>query len=38
MGTGCDANIHEESRKLRDFFDKGNSYTIKKLQEKFADK
>lgn len=28
----------EESRKLRSFFDKGNSYTIKKLQEKLAGK
>ena len=26
----------EESKKLRDFFDKGNAYTLKKLQEKFA--
>jgi uncharacterized protein YndB with AHSA1/START domain len=26
----------EESRKLRDFFEKGNDYTLKKLQAKFA--
>lgn len=26
----------EESMKLRSFFDKGNSYTLQKLQEKFA--
>lgn len=32
MGYGND----EESRKLRTFFDKGNSYTIKKLQENFT--
>jgi uncharacterized protein YndB with AHSA1/START domain len=32
VGYGDD----EESKKLRDFFDKGNSYTLKKLQEKFA--
>jgi uncharacterized protein YndB with AHSA1/START domain len=34
LGYGSD----EESKKLRDFFDKGNAYTIKKLQEKFAAK
>jgi uncharacterized protein YndB with AHSA1/START domain len=34
LGYGND----DESRKLRNFFDKGNSYTVKKLQEKFADK
>jgi uncharacterized protein YndB with AHSA1/START domain len=34
LGYGND----EESRKLRNFFDKGNTYTVKKLQEKFADK
>jgi len=28
----------EESRKLRAFFDNGNSYTLKKLQEKFVKK
>jgi len=32
LGYGSD----EESKKLRDFFDKGNTYTLKKLQEKFA--
>jgi hypothetical protein len=36
--TGTGYGNDEESRKLRSFFDKGNSYTIKKLQEKFADK
>jgi uncharacterized protein YndB with AHSA1/START domain len=34
LGYGSD----EESNKLRNFFDKGNTYTIKKLQDKFADK
>ena len=34
VGYGDD----EESRKLRGFFDKGNAYTLKKLQEKFAGK
>ncbi len=34
LGFGDD----EESRKLREFFDKGNAYTLKKLQEKFASK
>ncbi len=34
IGYGDD----EESRKLRAFFDRGNSYTLKKLQEKFAGK
>jgi len=34
IGYGDD----EESRKLRTFFDRGNSYTLKKLQEKFASK
>ena len=28
----------EESQKLRGFFDRGNAYTLKKLQEKFAAK
>ena len=28
----------EESRKLRSFFEKGNAYTLQKLQEKFAAK
>ena len=32
IGYGDD----EESQKLRSFFDKGNSYTLKKLQEKFV--
>ena len=36
VGTGYGTD--EESRKLRNFFDKGNAYTIKKLQEKFAGK
>jgi uncharacterized protein YndB with AHSA1/START domain len=36
VGTGYgDA---EESKKLRSFFDKGNAYTLQKLQAKFADK
>jgi hypothetical protein len=26
----------EESLKLRSFFEKGNAYTLQKLQEKFA--
>ncbi len=34
LGYGDD----EESRKLRGFFDKGNAYTLKKLQEKFVGK
>jgi uncharacterized protein YndB with AHSA1/START domain len=34
LGYGND----EESRKLRNFFDKGNTYTVKKLQEHFAPK
>jgi uncharacterized protein YndB with AHSA1/START domain len=34
--TGLGYGDDEDSRKLRGFFDKGNSYTIKKLQEKFA--
>ena len=34
LGYGDD----EESQKLRGFFDKGNSHTLKKLQEKFAGK
>ena len=34
LGYGSD----EESKKLRGFFDKGNAYTLKKLQEKFAAK
>jgi uncharacterized protein YndB with AHSA1/START domain len=34
LGYGSD----DESKKLRDFFDKGNAYTLKKLQEKFAAK
>jgi uncharacterized protein YndB with AHSA1/START domain len=32
LGYGDD----EESKKLKAFFDQGNSYTVKKLQEKFA--
>ena len=36
VGTGYGAD--EESKKLRNFFDRGNAYTLKKLQEKFADK
>jgi uncharacterized protein YndB with AHSA1/START domain len=36
VGTGYGDD--EESRKLRTFFEKGNSYTLKKLQEKFAAK
>jgi hypothetical protein len=34
LGYGND----EESKKLRNFFDKGNTYTVKKLQEHFAPK
>jgi uncharacterized protein YndB with AHSA1/START domain len=34
LGFGND----EDSQKLRGFFDKGNAYTLKKLQEKFASK
>jgi uncharacterized protein YndB with AHSA1/START domain len=34
IGYGDD----DESRKLRSFFDKGNTYTLKKLQERFAGK
>jgi uncharacterized protein YndB with AHSA1/START domain len=36
VGTGYGTD--EESRKLRAFFENGNSYTLKKLQEKFAGK
>jgi uncharacterized protein YndB with AHSA1/START domain len=36
VGTGYGDD--EDSRKLRAFFDKGNAYTLKKLQEKFAPK
>jgi uncharacterized protein YndB with AHSA1/START domain len=36
VGTGYGDD--EESKKLRNFFDRGNSYTLKKLQEKFAGK
>jgi hypothetical protein len=32
LGYGSD----EESTKLRGFFEKGNAYTLKKLQEHFA--
>jgi uncharacterized protein YndB with AHSA1/START domain len=34
LGYGDD----EESKKLRSFFDRGNSYTLKRLQEKFSPK
>jgi uncharacterized protein YndB with AHSA1/START domain len=34
--TGLGYGNDDESKKLRQFFDKGNAYTIKKLQEKFA--
>ncbi len=34
LGFGGD----EESKKMRSFFDKGNAYTLKKLQERFAPK
>ena len=34
IGYGDD----DESRKLREFFNRGNAYTLKKLQEKFAGK
>jgi uncharacterized protein YndB with AHSA1/START domain len=34
LGYGTD----EESKELRSFFDKGNAYTLKKLQEKFTPK
>ncbi len=36
VGTGYGDD--EESQKLRSFFEKGNAYTLKKLQEKFAAK
>jgi uncharacterized protein YndB with AHSA1/START domain len=36
VGTGYGDD--EDSRKLRGFFEKGNAYTLKKLQEKFAAK
>ena len=36
VGTGYADD--EESRKLRAFFDRGNAYTLKKLQDKFAPK
>ena len=36
MGTGYGDD--EESQKLRSFFERGNAYTLKKLQEKFAAK
>ena len=32
LGYGND----EESKKMRAFFDRGNAYTLQKLQEKFA--
>jgi hypothetical protein len=34
LGFGGD----EESQKMRAFFDRGNAYTLKKLQERFAQK
>ena len=34
LGFGGD----EESKKMRAFFDRGNAYTLKKLQERFAPK
>ncbi len=34
LGFGDD----EESKKMREFFDRGNAFTLKKLQEKFASK
>jgi uncharacterized protein YndB with AHSA1/START domain len=34
--TGLGYGDDDDSRKLRGFFDAGNTYTIKKLQEKFA--
>ncbi len=34
--TGLGYGDDDESQKLRGFFEKGNAYTIKKLQEKFA--
>lgn len=36
VGVGYDDD--EDSKKLRSFFDRGNSYTLKKLQEKFSPK
>jgi hypothetical protein len=36
VGTGYGTD--PDSQKLRDFFEKGNAYTLKKLQEKFAPK
>jgi hypothetical protein len=34
LGFGED----EESKKMRAFFDRGNAFTLKKLQERFAPK
>ena len=34
MGFGND----DESRKMREFFDRGNAYTLKQLQKRFAQK
>lgn len=34
LGFGDD----EESKKMREFFDRGNAFTLKKLQERFASK
>ena len=36
--VGLGYRNEEESRKLRNFFDKDNIYTLKKLQNKFSDK
>jgi uncharacterized protein YndB with AHSA1/START domain len=36
VGTGYDDD--DESGKLREFFNRGNAYTLRKLQEKFANK
>jgi uncharacterized protein YndB with AHSA1/START domain len=36
--VGSGYSDDEESRKLRSFFEKGNAYTLQKLQEKFAAK
>ena len=36
--VGIGYGVDEESQKLRGFFDKGNSYTLQKLQEKMTGK
>ena len=36
VGLGFDDD--EESKRMREHFDRGNAYTLKKLQERFASK